>query len=145
MKTYIYSLLIALALASVPAAYAGQSPDPALEAAHIALEKALICVPPPYYIVECLTFPGGTAEVRFHKVNFGEINAQAIQDGSAAREWIVQANLFFSSCTEWENSDSFADDGTFTSKGQGFHPWKSDILDFCAACVNNSDCLSLLP
>ena len=140
MKSYIYSLLFALALASVPAAYAGQSPDPELADAQKMLDDAFICVPPPYYLVECMTHPGGTAEVRFHKVNFGEIIAQAVQQGSSPREWSVSTSSIFTTPT-----CPVEDRGVFTSKGQGFHPWKNELLDSCAACVNDPECLSLLP
>lgn len=140
MKSYIYSLLFVLALLFAPLANAGQAEDPALANAQKMFDEALICVPPPYYLVECRTFPGGTAEARFHKVNFGEILAQAIQDGSSPREWRVSTSSIFTTPT-----CPIADNGAFSSKGQGFNPWKRELLDTCAACVNDPECLSLLP
>jgi len=134
MKSYIYLLLLALALPSVPSANAGQAEDPELLIARQVFDNAmsLDCIPPPYYFVQCLTYAGGTAEVRFSN-NTGEIIAQAVQDGSFPREWRVHTLPL--SCGSIVR-------GQFDSIGQGFHPWKRDILDFCAACVDNPDCLS---
>jgi hypothetical protein len=136
MKSYIYLLLFALALPSVPLANAGQAEDPELANAHQAFDEALICVPPPYVSVECVTLAGGSVVTKFTKVFGDQIIAQAIQDGSSPREWRVYTNPL--SCGSINT-------GFFASKGQGFHPWKSDILNFCTACVNDSTCLSLLP
>ena len=124
MKTYIYRLLFSLALLSVPAAHAGQAPDTQLDAAQTALEEAFICVPEPYYNVQCMPQPGGGAEVRFEN-NSGLIVAQALQAGSAPREWLVDTFGLAFGCVDGR--------GEFTSMGQGFHPWKRAILDACEA------------
>jgi|GEM_PF-6017331 len=137
MKSSLYASLLVLTFCLVPLANAGQSPDPELENAYSAFAQARVCVPPPYFSVQCMTHAGGGAEVRFNK-NGGEIIAQAIQVGSAPREWRVYADNEVTSCTMLE-------DGEFTSKGQGFHPWKRDLLDFCNACVDDASCLTLLP
>ena len=135
MKSYIYLLLFALALPSVPLANAGQAPDPQLEKALQTFEAALLCVPPPYVLVECVPLPGGSLVTKFIKGPTDQIIAQSL----APREWRVSAqgvSLDGLICQVVDNDD-------FTSKGQGFHPWKRDLSDFCAACVNDPDCLRL--
>lgn len=134
MKLYIYLLLFALALPSVPLANAGQAEDPELANARQAFSEALSCVPQPYFSVDCLTLPGGTVVAKFSTIFGNGIIAQAIQDGSSPREWTVYTNTL--SCHS-------IDSGLFSSTGQGFHPWKRDLLDFCAACVDDPSCLSL--
>jgi len=137
MKSYIYLLLFALALPSVPLANAGQAEDPELLIARYEFDQALICVPPPYVFVECLTLSGGSVQTTFTKMFGEQIIAQAIQDGSFPREWRVQT---------LPNSCGLPTDrGNFNSIGQGFHPWKRDILDFCTACVDDPSCLSIQP
>ena len=136
MKSYIYLLLFALALPAVPLANAGQAEDPALEAAHQAFEEALNCVRPPYAKVECVTQPGGSVVTIFTQMLGDQIIAEALQDGSFPREWRVFTNSL--TCEPVQT-------GYFTSKGQGFHPWKRDLLDFCTACLNDLGCLNLAP
>jgi len=133
MKSYIFLLLFALALASVPLASAGQAPDPQLQTAHDQLAVAFECFPPPYVSVDCVTLAGGTVVTTFAKSFGAPIIAQALRDGSS-KEWTVDAF----SCALNEG-------GSFASMSQGFHPWKNDLLDFCNACVDNSSCLSLVP
>jgi hypothetical protein len=74
---------------------------------------------------------------KFTKLNTDQIIAQAIQDGSAPKEWRVSATSLLS-C-------DVANNGIFTSMSQGFHPWKREILDFCKTCVDDSSCLTLVP
>jgi hypothetical protein len=132
MKTSVALLIFALALLSVPAAHAGQAPDPEFVAARLMLEDARACVPEPYYLVECFTQGGGTAEVRFTK-NGAQIIAQAIQDG--LKEWRVTTQGMNQTCNIAE--------GELFSNGPGFRQWKRYLSDTCEACVNDPACLNL--
>jgi hypothetical protein len=140
MKKYLYFLLFALALPSVPLANAGQAPDPELQVAHDTLAGAFTCVPPPYMLVECQSLSGGLVVTKYMKFNADQIIAQAVPGGST-KEWRVSAHGV--------NPDNLAcqvdDNGDFTSMNKGFHPWKRELLDVCKACVDDPSCLSLLP
>jgi hypothetical protein len=136
MKTYLRSLLVALALYFVPVANAGQAPDPELAYARQAFDEVLSCVPQPFFFLECNSLPGGTFIARFSTIAGDGIVAQAIQKGSAPKEWRVTATT--PAC-------ALADNGIFTSMSQGFHPWKRDLQDFCSACVDDPGCLAIQP
>ena len=137
IKLHLCLSLLTLALTSASWANAGQAPDPELAVAHDMLVDAFTCVPPPYMSVECLTFAGGMVVTKFTTFNADQIIAQAIQDGSAPKEWRVSANSLLS-C-------GVVDNGIFSSMSQGFHPWKRELLDVCKACVDDPSCLTLLP
>jgi hypothetical protein len=134
MKSYIYLLLVAFALCVSSLANAGQADDPELQKARNAANQAFSCVPPPYYLVTCETSGGGSVVARFVTLSDNVI-LEALQ-GGGSKEWRVYTR---------DNACPNNYDGFFSSVPKGFKPWKSEILDLCTACVNDSDCLRIVP
>ena len=135
MKSYVYALSFACALCFVPLANAAQT-DPELEKAFEAANQAFSCVPGPYYLVTCDTNGGGSVIAQFHNtLTNNTVVLQALQ-GGGSKEWYVYTGDPLCP-TNYH--------GFFNSVPKGFKPWKSEILDACTACVNDSTCLTLVP
>ena len=131
MKPFIYMIIFCFVLLSAPVMAAPPNPDPELDFAHDALAAAMETAPA-FSTVSCEANSGGSYMARFGNRTGPELIIKA--EGGHNPRWEVD-NQFVSPA-------SF-DGGEFTSKGQGFQPWKKYVKNLCVICMSDLEsCLS---